>query len=69
MSHSSLAYARSPLARRAEPDRVDPLSLADDPIQGARNPASVTRLHWLPAAIALALLVAGMLDLLPKVPW
>ena len=62
MSHSSLAYARTSPVRRAAPDRVDPLSLADDPIQGAR-------LHWLPAVIALALFAAGMLDLLPQVPW
>ncbi|MBS0562094.1 MAG: hypothetical protein JSR21_18770 [Proteobacteria bacterium] len=69
MSHSSLAYARTPPARRAAPDRVDPLSLTDDPIPGARPPAAATKLHWLPAAIALALFAAGMLDLLPQVPW
>ena len=69
MSPISLAYARTPLAPRAEPGRVDPLSLADDPIPGASHPAATTPLHWLPAAIALALFAIGMLDLLPRVPW
>jgi hypothetical protein len=45
------------------------LPLLDEPIAAAVGEAPTHRLHWISAAIALALLVLGLLDLLPAVPW
>jgi hypothetical protein len=59
-----LGWSRDEVVRH-----MDALPLLDEPAPGDAQAMAFHRLHWLSAAIALALLVAARLDLLPAMPW
>ncbi len=54
---------------RGWPRHIDALPLLDDPAIDEAGVDSTHRMHWISAAIALALLVLARLDLLPAMPW
>jgi hypothetical protein len=69
MSGSSETVGRFGWQRHETEQFADALPLIDEPMGPDDAASARTRMHWLPAAIALALLALGLSGALPPMPW
>ncbi len=69
MSASSSSFDRLGWSRHDVVRHMDALPLVDEALADDPRTASFHRMHWISAAIALALFALARFDMLPAMPW